>query len=165
MLFRSVTDLVIGDPLIYLGANNTGNLYDLGIVASYNDGTYYHTGVARNHLDGSWGIFDRVVNEPTTTIDWANGIYGSFKAGNITAGNINAGNLLTANYVTGTLTTQAQPNITSVGTLSGVTATGVVNLTGASNVALGPVSNVHITGGSSGYLLSTDGSEIGRAHV
>ncbi len=156
--YSNVTDLVVGDPLIYLGANNTGNLYDLGIVASYNDGSYYHTGVARNAADGTWTIFDRVVAEPTTVIDWANSVPGSFKAGNLTAGNIAGANLISGNFITGTLTTAAQPNITSVGTLNGVTVTGTLNATGASNVALGPVGNVHISGGTSGYLLSTDGS-------
>jgi hypothetical protein len=91
--------------------------------------------------------------------------------GNITAGNANLGNATTANYfignfygtansatTAGTVTTAAQPNITSVGTLSGLTSTGTVNLTGASNVALGPVANVHITGGSNGQYLATDGS-------
>ena len=44
--------------------------------------------------------------------------------GNASAGNINAGNLLTANFVAGTLTTNAQPNITSVGSLTGLTVSG-----------------------------------------
>ena len=83
--YSNVTDLVVGDPLIYIGANNTGDLYDLGIVASYNDGTYYHTGLARNHTNGVWTIFDRVSAEPTTVIDWANATYPSFRAGNITS--------------------------------------------------------------------------------
>jgi hypothetical protein len=78
--------------------------------------------------------------------------------GNITSGNANLGNLITANYSTSVLTTGAQPNITSVGTLNGIVGTSVINLTGASNVALGAVGNVHITGGSSGQYLSTDGS-------
>jgi hypothetical protein len=93
--------------------------------------------------------------------------------GNITAGNANLGNSVIANYfignfygtansatTAGTVTTAAQPNITSVGTLTGLTSTGTVNLTGASNVALGPVANVHITGGSNGQYLQTDGSGI-----
>jgi hypothetical protein len=46
--------------------------------------------------------------------------------GNITAGNINAGNLLTANYSTSVLTTAAQPNITSVGTLTSLGVNGTV---------------------------------------
>ena len=60
--------------------------------------------------------------------------------------------------VAGTVYTNAQPNITSVGTLTGITSTGTANFIGASNVALGPVGNVHITGGTSGQVLSTDGS-------
>jgi hypothetical protein len=78
--------------------------------------------------------------------------------GNITSGNASLGNLVTANYSTAVLTTATQPNITSVGTLNGIVGTSVINLTGASNVALGAVGNVHITGGSSGQYLSTDGS-------
>jgi len=51
-----------------------------------------------------------------------------FSSGNITALNANLGNLVIANYVTGTLTTNAQPNITSVGSLTSLTVTG--SLTG-----------------------------------
>ena len=83
-----------------------------------------------------------------TVNDW------TFSAdGNLTApaaGTIDAGNLVTANFVTGTLTTNAQTNITSVGTLSGLDVSGLSNL--------GPVSNLTITGGTSGYYLSTDGN-------
>jgi hypothetical protein len=57
-----------------------------------------------------------------------------------------------------TVTTAAQPNITSVGTLTGITSNGVVNLTGTSNVSLGSISNLHITGGTSGYFIKTDGT-------
>ena len=103
-------------------------------------------------------------------------------SGNITAGNANLGNSVTANFfigsganltslpagnvsgqvanalVSGTVYTAAQPNITSVGTLTGITSTGTANLIGASNVSLGPVGNVKITGGSNGQYLQTDGS-------
>ena len=41
------------------------DLFDLGIVASYNDGTYVHTGIARNHTNDIWTFFDGVVAEPT----------------------------------------------------------------------------------------------------
>jgi hypothetical protein len=57
--------------------------------------------------------------------------------GNIRGGNANLGNLATANYFTGTLTTAAQPNITSVGTLTGLT--------------VGPNSSV-VLSGTSGYV-------------
>lgn len=60
--------------------------------------------------------------------------------------------------IAGTVYTNAQPNITSVGTLSGLTSTGIVNFTNTSNTALGAVGNVHITGGTSGQFLITDGT-------
>jgi len=80
--------------------------------------------------------------------------------GNITSGNASLGNLASANYLTGTLTTAAQPNITSLGTLTGLTSGGIVNFITSSNVSLGAVGNVKITGGSSGQVLRTDGSGV-----
>ena len=56
-----------------------------------------------------------------------------------------------------TVTTNAQPNITSVGSLANLTVTGNASFTG-SNTSLGNVSNLHITGGTFGYVLQTDGS-------
>ena len=69
--------------------------------------------------------------------------------GNANVGNIRA-NLGLFTTVTGTLSTNAQPNITSVGTLNGLTATG--------NVSLGYINNVHITGGLLGQVLTTNGN-------
>ena len=113
----------------------------------------------------------------------------TFANANVTAnlftGNANLGNLATANFfsgngnalfniqganisgqvanatVAGTVYTNAQPNITSVGSLSGLTvsnATGIVDFTTTANVTLGAVANLHITGGTSGQVLTTDGS-------
>jgi hypothetical protein len=65
---------------------------------------------------------------------------------------------LSATLFTGTVTTNAQPNITSLGTLTGLTSGGVVNFTTASNVALGSNANVKITGGGAGNVLTTDGT-------
>ena len=55
------------------------------------------------------------------------------------------------------MTTNAQPNITSVGTLSSLTVSGNASFTG-SNVSLGNISNLSILGGSSGQFLQTNGS-------
>lgn len=60
-----------------------------------------------------------------------------------------AANSNTANTA-GTVTTAAQPNITSLGTLSGLTVNG--------ETLLGPVGNVTITGGLANQYLQTDGS-------
>lgn len=73
-------------------------------------------------------------------------------------GNVNLGNLITANYVAGTITTAAQPNITELGSLTNLVSNGTVNFTGASNVSLGNVGNVKITGGANAYVLSTNGN-------
>jgi hypothetical protein len=50
--------------------------------------------------------------------------------GNVSLGNISAGNLLTANFLTGTLTTNAQPNITSLGLLTDLSVTGNITRNG-----------------------------------
>jgi len=68
-------------------------------------------------------------------------------SGNITAGNVNGGNLVTANFFTGTLTTAAQPNITSVGTLTLLAVTG--NITGGNIGTAGVITATgNITGGN-----------------
>jgi hypothetical protein len=55
-------------------------------------------------------------------------ITGNISAGgNLSIGNISAGNLVSANFVTGTLTTQAQPNITTVGVLGTLSVAGNIN--------------------------------------
>lgn len=105
--------------------------------------------------------------------------------GNLVAANINGGNLVVGNYFSGNgslltsingsnvtgvvpnanyasyagnVTVAAQSNITSLGTLTSLTSNGTVNFTNTSNVTLGNISNIHISGGTSGYLLSTDGA-------
>ena len=60
-----------------------------------------------------------------------------------------------------TSTSNAQPNVTSLGNLTGLTvsnASGIVNFENTANVSLGSISNVHITGGTNGYGLITDGA-------
>jgi hypothetical protein len=143
--YQNVNDLVVGDPLIFLGANNVANLVDLGFIVTYNDGLDQHGGFARNHLNGVWGVFGNVVAEPTTVIDWGNAIYQPFQAGSATfaganingaltgattinaSGNASVGNISATN-ISGTLETASQPNITSVGTLGSLSVTG--NITG-----------------------------------
>ena len=98
-------------------------------------------------------------------------VSGTTNLGNLVTGNYFSGNgsLLTSipganitgsapqSNTAGTVTTNAQPNITSVGTLANLTVTGNVALSGA-NVSLGSVGNLHITGGFANWVLSTDGA-------
>jgi hypothetical protein len=69
-----------------------------------------------------------------------------------------AGNIFPEANVANTVRNNAQPNITSVGTLVSLNSTGIINFTNTSNVSLGDVANLHIQGGSNGYVLHTDGS-------
>jgi hypothetical protein len=86
--------------------------------------------------------------------------------GNLTAGNVDGGNLVKANNFS-TNGTGGDITLTG-GNVQGANVTfsnsftsngGVVDFsTNNANVQLGNVGNVHIGGGSSGYLLSTDGA-------
>lgn len=76
------------------------------------------------------------------------------------AGNLSWGAVGNANYsnFAGEVVTSAQPNITSVGNLTSLVSTGNVEFVGGSNIFLGTSSNLHITGGTNGYFLQTDGT-------
>jgi filamentous hemagglutinin len=79
----------------------------------------------------------------------------------ILAGAGNAYVAVGAATVSATVTTNAQPNITSMGNLTGLTvsnASGTVNFSNTANVTLGAVGNLRITGGTAGQLLSTNGN-------
>jgi plasmid maintenance system antidote protein VapI len=73
----------------------------------------------------------------------------SASTANSVAGSNVSGQVANA-LVAGTVYTNAQPNITSVGTLSSLTVSGVTTL--------GNVGNVKITGGANGQYLKTDGT-------
>lgn len=77
--------------------------------------------------------------------------------GNLTVGTGGTGNISATN-ITGNIVTAAQTGITSLGTLTGLTSNGIVNFINSSNVSLGAVGNVKITGGSVGQYLQTDGT-------
>ena len=120
------------------GANITGTISASGnVTANY----FIGNGSTLTNITGA-----NVTGEVTYAAT-ANAVSGGNVSGQV-------GNALVA----GTVYTNAQPNITSVGTLTSLTSTGTINLTGASNVSLGAVANVKITGGSSTNLLSTDGT-------
>jgi len=93
--------------------------------------------------------------------------------GNITANNFTNANLLSANFVTGTLTTAAQPNITSVGILSSLETSGNAVI-GGNLVVNGNVTYINVdtitvedpiivlgTGPNGAPLVSNDGKDRG----
>jgi len=69
----SATQIQIEDTLLQLGHTNANNISDLGLVASYNDGTQKHSGLVKDVTDGKWKLFDGVTTEPSTTVDFTQG--------------------------------------------------------------------------------------------
>lgn len=168
--------------------NFTGSSVSLGNIANLSIGG----GTAGYVLttDGSGGLSwiptgtattaQTVTNNAQPNITSVGTLSSLSVAGSISAGNIfaNSGRV-SATQLTGTLTTAAQPNITSIGTLTGLSVSGTASVSGnlsagnvatgqltangnvaftGANVSLGSVSSVKITGGSPGFVLSTDGS-------
>ncbi len=159
------------------GANVTGNVTS-AVQSHYAN---IANSVAGSNVSGQVGnalVAGTVYTNAQPNITSVGTLTSLIITGNITSGNADLGNLVTANYFSGngslltgitsssattagTVTTNAQPNITSVGSLSGLTvsnATGVVDFTTTANVTLGSVSNLHISGGTANYVLSTNGS-------
>jgi hypothetical protein len=75
--------------------------------------------------------------------------------GNLTVGNADLGNLATVNYMTGVLTTNAQPNITTVGTLTGVTTEANANVNVGGEVII-TNKNQHGGSGYAGMITMTN---------
>ena len=119
----------ISGNLTVPGANTEVIFNDAGIAGASNAFTFNKSS---NVLTVNGNISSQNANLGNlATANFVNVSSNLSVTGNIASGNINAGNLLTANFVTGTLTTAAQPNITSVGTLSSLDVSGNV---GAGNV-------------------------------
>lgn len=65
--FQNVSSLVIGDPLIYLAANNySSDIVDIGFIANYVNatGSNVHTGLYREHENKMYYLFQGYDKEP-----------------------------------------------------------------------------------------------------
>lgn len=159
-------EIVVEDPIIYLGEGNTANINDLGFVANYNDGTYQHTGLVRDSSAGKWKLFTGVTDEPTNTVNFAQGSLDTLAVGSLelttALGPIYGGTGLTS-YATGDIVYASASN-----TLSKLSAgTNGYLLTMSSGVpvwAAAPVSLPSQTG-NEGKYLTTDGSTASWATV
>jgi hypothetical protein len=137
--YTNVSDLVIGDPIIFIADNNTGNIVDLGFIVSYNPGTFQHGGFVRDATDGTWKLFGNVVDEPTSTVNFTNAVYQPIQTGAITANgnitttsNVSVGNLILSGNIVDSaaigINSGANGNITlNAGSGSIVLNSGVLN--------------------------------------
>lgn len=102
----NATNLVVEDSLIYIGEGNSANTIDLGLVSSFNDGTYQHSGIVRDSSAGTWKLFKGVTDEPTTTVNFSQGSLDDLALNNLTAAGIV--------FTDGTQVKQGVPSITTI---------------------------------------------------
>ena len=133
-----------------LGGANIGNLSLTGVVR----GNFIpeldiqqDLGNATNRWRSLYLSGNTIFLGNTSISSDANGI----SSNTVTAENANISNTVYANFVSAIITadSSAQPNITTVGTLTGLEVAGITNL--------GDVSNIRIDGGFPDYTLITDG--------
>jgi hypothetical protein len=150
----NVTTAVAGNTILTVttaGANLVGNLSVGGILTD----NIYHANGAPFDLQQAAGSNNQIqYNEGNNFAASANFTFNPSTnvltvTGNVSASNANLGNAATANFFTGTLTTAAQPNITSVGNLTSLDVTG--------NLAAGNIS----TGGAGGNITMSGGNITG----
>ena len=159
--YTNVTNIYVKDPIIEQGGGSNA------AALSTNDGKdrgqllHYYTSQAVDAFMG-WDnsnaefAFGSNVSVSSEVVTFNS--YGNVRA-NVYYGNGSQLTGVAASSATsaGTVTANAQPNITSVGILTSLSVSGNVDFYGA-NVSLGNVSNLHITGGTANYFLKTDGS-------
>ena len=158
VIYINVETLDIEDPLIEIGGGPNGDPLtsndgkDRGAILKYYTTQPVSAFMGWDNSNGefSFGSNVSVAGEIVSFNDLGNVrasyVLGNVKGGtanltgNLTSLNANLGNLAEANYVQGTLTTAAQPNITSVGTLTGLGVNGTVtavNITANTGVFTG----------------------------
>jgi len=127
----SATTITIEDNLVQLAHQNAANTVDLGIVVAYNDGTAKHAGIVRDVSANKWKLFEGVTDEPSTTVNFAQGTLDDLEVADITASSATIGNVSNTELqyldgVTSSIQTQldakaptASPTFT--GTVSGIT--------------------------------------------
>ena len=154
------TTMAVEDPILQLGggANNatltTDDHLDRGLLL------HYYSGSALDAFMGWDNANSQFIFGSDVTYNSSGQTVGVNTYGNIVAGNANLGNLTISNYFSGVFdsVSSSQPNIHSVGTLEGLTANSTVDFGTASNVTLGILANVHISGGDDGQIIATDGA-------
>lgn len=115
----SIANLLVKDKLIVVAKDSATAAETTGAGIQVDVSL---ASITYNHVSASW-VMNKNLYLETNTIT----------SGNISVtGNIVASNIITGNTLVGTLTTTAQPNITSVGTLTSLTVTGNI----ASNTRL-----------------------------
>lgn len=148
----NTTNLYIDDPIIYVSKNNNLNLNDIGLVGSFNDGTYQYTGLTRIASDNKWTLFSGLTTDPTSSTN-INVSDQTFKLDTLranvesstTSTNYLSANTFVANNATITNNLAVSGNLSVKGTinsLNNINTTGSVSISGSAGVS----GNVNILG-------------------
>jgi len=135
----SSSNSVLNDALLYLAHNNPANVLDIGIVSSFNNGTYQHAGLVRDASDGIWKLFSGVTSEPDTTINFASATYDTLQAGGLII------------------------NSSSTTTTASITSAGVGNFAGLSIGGASVATQSYVT--SQGYVTTSSSPNFSAASV
>jgi hypothetical protein len=138
----SATTITIEDNLVQLAHQNAANTVDLGIVVAYNDGTAKHAGIVRDVSANKWKLFEGVTDEPSTTVNFAQGTLDDLEVADITASSATIGNVSNTElqYLDG-VTSSIQTQLDAKAPTASPTFTGTVSGITKSMVGLGNVDN------------------------
>ena len=184
--YINIESLVVEDPIISLGGGPNGDPLVANDGKDRGTALQYYTsapvtafmGWDNSNSEFAFGSNVAIVSEVVTFTNYGNVRASFFKGDNTQFGNANLGNAATANYFIGNLhgtansaiianavVDNAQPNITSVGTLTSLSVSGnatVGNLIGRvangnSGITIAPDSNINLTavGNATAQLIIT----------
>ena len=161
----NVSSLLVTDPIIQLGTNNSSDLVDIGFVGHYNDGaTDRHTGFIRDATDDVYYLFDNYTPDPGSVINTA---HASFRRATLSTFLSSGGLSTNSTSVNLTANSTVAVNITA-NSLSLTTAlpgtsggTGLASYT-AEDILVANSSNGFrkLALGTSGYVLQSNGTAL-----
>jgi hypothetical protein len=74
-------NFAIEDTILLMANANQSGMLDLGFVAGHNTGVFNHTGFVRDASEDKWKLFKDVLDEPTTTVNFAQGSLDALQVG------------------------------------------------------------------------------------
>ena len=161
----NVVDLVVTDPLIYIGEGNPANIVDLGLFANYNTGTSLHTGIVRDATDSKWKLFSNVASEPTGSVDFTGAVYDTLLLGTVEASSavVTTVNATTVNTSALVVTTSASlPANTAIGSVS---STEIGYLDGVTSNVQAQINTKQVTITGAATTIDTEDLTASRAVV
>jgi hypothetical protein len=146
----STSSLTVDSPIIFLGANNAADTFDLGFVGEYTDGVEKYSGLVRDASDGgTYKLFANTDILPANTVDFTdvNLVYSGVQVGSarIVDATASSSNTTGALIVTGGVGISGEIHTSGLvratdTTTSTSTSTGAVVVSGGVGVA----GNTHI---------------------